>query len=66
MERSIVHCDFDTHFVSVELLQNSKLIEVPALIGGGCDPGIVAFYSYEMHQFGVHSAMLMRLATGLP
>ncbi|ULT25869.1 hypothetical protein KUH03_02450 [Sphingobacterium sp. E70] len=33
MERSIVHCDLDTFFVSVERLQNSKLIGVPVLIG---------------------------------
>ncbi|WP_312482594.1 DNA polymerase Y family protein, partial [Sphingobacterium multivorum] len=62
MERSIVHCDLDTFFVSVERLQNSKLIGVPVLIGGSSDRGVVASCSYEAREFGVHSAMPMRLA----
>ncbi|WP_336828299.1 DNA polymerase IV [Sphingobacterium multivorum] len=62
MERSIVHCDLDTFFVSVERLQNSKLIGVPVLIGGSSDRGVVASCSYEARKFGVHSAMPMRLA----
>src|ERR1700744_3350385 len=65
MERQIVHCDLDTFFVSVERLQNSKLIGKPVLIGGSSDRGVVASCSYEARQYGVHSAMPMRLALQL-
>lgn len=62
MERSIVHCDLDTFFVSVERLLNNKLQGMPVLIGGTSDRGVVASCSYEARRFGVHSAMPMRLA----
>mgnify|MGYP000848868127 FL=1 len=62
MERSIVHCDLDTFFVSVERLINSKLNGVPVLIGGSSDRGVVASCSYEARKSGVHAAMPMRLA----
>lgn len=65
MERHIVHLDLDTFFVSVERLQNSKLIGMPVLIGGSSDRGVVASCSYEARAFGVHSAMPMRLARQL-
>lgn len=65
MERTIVHCDLDTFFVSVERLLNSALVDKPVLIGGNCDRGIVASCSYEARRFGVHSAMPMRLARQL-
>ncbi|WP_104383274.1 hypothetical protein [Sphingobacterium sp. HMA12] len=51
MERRIVHCDLYTFFVSVERLQNSKLIGVPVLIGGSSDRGIVASCSYQTDLF---------------
>jgi hypothetical protein len=44
MERSIVHCDLDTFFVSVERLINSKLNGVPVLIGGSSDRGVVFMF----------------------
>ena len=65
MERQIVHCDLDTFFVSVERLLNSDLVGKPVLIGGTSDRGVVASCSYEARQFGVHSAMPMRLARQL-
>jgi len=65
MERHIVHCDLDTFFVSVERLQNSKLVGKPVLIGGSSDRGVVASCSYEARMFGIHSAMPMRLALQL-
>lgn len=64
-ERHIVHCDLDTFFVSVERLNNSKLVGKPVLIGGSADRGVVASCSYEARQFGIHSAMPMRLARQL-
>ena len=65
MERTIVHCDLDTFFVSVERLLNTGLIGKPVLIGGSSDRGVVASCSYEARKFGVHSAMPMRLARQL-
>jgi DNA polymerase IV len=65
MDRNIVHMDLDTFFVSVERLQNSKLMGVPVIIGGGSDRGVVASCSYEARSFGVHSAMPMKLARSL-
>lgn len=65
MERSIVHCDLDSFFVSVERLLNSELVGKPVLIGGSSDRGVVASCSYEARRFGVHSAMPMKLALRL-
>lgn len=61
MERSIVHMDLDTFFVSCERLTNSKLAGIPLIIGGG-DRGVVASCSYEARVFGVRSAMPMKMA----
>lgn len=65
MERRVVHLDLDTFFVSVERQQNSKLVGIPLLIGGTSDRGVVASCSYEARQFGIHSAMPMKLALRL-
>ena len=61
-ERSIVHMDLDTFFVSCERLLDNKLIGKPVLIGGTSDRGVVASCSYEARTFGIHSAMPMRMA----
>ncbi|MCK5221646.1 MAG: DNA polymerase IV, partial [Candidatus Aminicenantes bacterium] len=60
--RCIVHLDLDTFFVSVERLINRDLIGKPVIIGGTSDRGVVASCSYEARQFGVHSAMPMKMA----
>ncbi|WP_339896101.1 DNA polymerase IV [uncultured Algibacter sp.] len=60
--RSIVHMDLDTFFVSCERLLDSRLIGKPILIGGTSDRGVVASCSYEARKFGIHSAMPMRMA----
>ncbi len=65
MERTIVHMDLDTFFVSVSRLQNSALIGKPVLVGGNSDRGVVASCSYEARKFGIHSAMPMKLAKRL-
>ncbi len=62
MERSIVHLDLDTFFVSVERLINSSLMGKPVVIGGTSDRGVVASCSYEARRFGVSSAMPMKMA----
>lgn len=65
MERSIVHMDLDTFFVSCERLLDSRLNGKPILIGGTSDRGVVASCSYEARTFGIHSAMPMRMAKQL-
>jgi DNA polymerase-4 len=65
MERSILHMDLDTFFVSCERLIDSRLNGIPVLIGGTSDRGVVAACSYEARRFGIHSAMPMRMAKQL-
>ncbi|MGV8947106.1 MAG: DNA polymerase IV [Lutibacter sp.] len=65
LERSIVHMDLDTFFVSCERVIDSKLEGKPILIGGISDRGVVASCSYEARKYGVHSAMPMRMARQL-
>lgn len=62
MDRSVMHMDLDTFFVSVERKINPKLIGMPVLVGGTGDRGVVASCSYEARAFGIHSAMPMKTA----
>ncbi len=62
IERSILHLDLDTFFVSVERLKNSKLMGKPVIIGGMSDRGVVSSCSYEARKYGVSSAMPMKMA----
>jgi len=64
-ERNIIHLDLDTFFVSVERLINSRLTGRPVIVGGASDRGVVASCSYEARQYGIHSAMPMRMARQL-
>lgn len=64
MERTIVHMDLDTFFVSCERLHNSSLEKIPVIIGGG-DRGVVASCSYEARFYGVRSAMPIKMALKL-
>lgn len=56
--------DLDAFFVSCERLNNSQLDGIPLIIGGG-DRGVVASCSYEARQFGIRSAMPIRMALRL-
>lgn len=62
MNRHIVHLDLDTFFVSCERLMDRRLNNIPVLIGGTSNRGVVAACSYETRQFGVHSGMPMKMA----
>lgn len=64
-EKSILHLDLDTFFVSVERLINSELQYKLVLVGGLGDRGVVAACSYETRKFGVHSGMSMKVAKNL-
>ena len=65
MNRTILHLDLDTFFVSVERLVNPVLENKPVIIGGLSDRGVVSTCSYEARRFGVHSALPMRMAKKL-
>ena len=65
MERTVLHLDLDTFFVSVERLINPVLERRPVIVGGMSDRGVVSTCSYEARRFGVHSAQPMRLARQL-
>lgn len=64
-DRTVVHMDMDTFFVSCERLQNSQLMGVPLIIGGHSARGVVSSCSYETRRFGVRSGMPMKQALRL-
>jgi DNA polymerase-4 len=64
-DRSVLHLDLDTFFVSVERLKNSRLDGKPVIIGGVSDRGVVSSCSYEARKYGVSSAMPMKMARNL-
>ncbi|MES2629024.1 MAG: DNA polymerase IV [Bacteroidota bacterium] len=67
MNRSVLHLDLDSFFVSCERLEDKtgSLNNRPVLVGGTSDRGVVAGCSYEARAYGIHSAMPMKLARQL-
>ena len=65
MKKHIAHMDLDSFFVSVERLRNSALQNIPLIIGGTGDRGVVASCSYEARAYGVRSAMPVKMARQL-
>ena len=62
IERSVLHLDMDTFFVSVERLKNSRLMGKPVLIGGMSDRGVESSGTYRAGKNGASSGRPMKMA----
>ncbi|GBE82816.1 DNA repair protein [Sparassis crispa] len=71
-ERVIMHCDFDSFFVSAGLIDRPHLRGKPVVVchsqgtqGGGASTSEIASASYEARKFGIKSGMSLQQARKL-
>jgi DNA polymerase IV len=64
--RRVMHCDLDSFFASVEILDDPSLAGKPVIVGGDPDRrGVVSTANYIARRYGVHSAMSAAVARRL-
>jgi len=60
--RQIIHLDMDAFYASVEQRENPALRDLPVIVGGSRERGVVCACSYPTRTLGVHSGMAMAQA----
>ena len=57
MERTILHCDMNNFYASVECMLNPKLKGHPVAVGGDVENrhGIILAKNYEAKKFGIQT-----------